>query len=113
MPAKILFETTDWKNIPATHHEGESGYAIWRTMQYEGLRIRLVEYSANYMADHWCEKGHVLFCVEGEMTTELSDGQQFVLTKGMSYQVSDQLSSHRSSTQNGATLFIVDGDFLR
>lgn len=113
MPAKILFETTDWNSLPTVRHEGESGYALWRTIQYAGLRIRLVDYSAAYVANHWCEKGHILFCVEGEMTTELSDGQQFILTKGMSYQVSDQLSSHRSSTQNGATLFIVDGDFLQ
>ena len=109
---KIPFTTTDWNSMPATRHAGETGFAIWKTLQYAGLRIRLVEYSSNYLADHWCEKGHVLFCIEGELLTELSSGEQFTLTKNMSYQVSDTLSSHRSSTKNGATLFIVDGDFL-
>lgn len=112
MSPKILFETTDWEALSAISHKGEKGFALWRTVQYEGLRVRLVEYSPEYLADHWCEKGHILFCLEGELVTELSNGQQFTLTKGMSYQVSDNMSSHRSSTQNGAKLFIVDGDFL-
>ncbi len=110
---EIPFATTDWNALPATRHPGETGFAIWKTLQYPGLRIRLVEYSSNYLADHWCEKGHILFCLEGEMLTELSSGEQLTLTKNMSYQVSDTLSSHRSSTKAGAKLFIVDGDFLR
>ncbi len=111
--AEILFTTTDWNALPATRHPGETGFALWKTIQYQGLRIRLVEYSPDYLADHWCEKGHILLCLEGEMLTELSTGEQFTLTKNMSYQVSDALSSHRSSTKTGAKLFIVDGDFLR
>ncbi len=110
---EIPFTTTDWNTLPATRHLGETGFALWKTLQYPGLRIRLVEYSADYLADHWCEKGHILFCLEGEMLTELSSGEQFTLTKNMSYQVSNTLSSHRSSTKTGAKLFIVDGDFLR
>lgn len=113
MNTKILFETTDWEALSAIPHKGEKGFALWKTVQYKGLRIRLVEYSPEYLADHWCEKGHILLCLEGELITDLSNGQQFTLTKGMSYQVSDKMSSHRSSTQNGAKLFIVDGDFLQ
>ena len=110
---EIPFTLTDWNALPTTKHLGESGFALWKTIQYPGLRIRLVEYSPNYLADHWCEKGHVLFCIEGEMLTELSSGERFTLTKNTSYEVSDTLSSHRSSTKTGAKLFIVDGDFLR
>lgn len=82
-------------------------------MQWGDLRVRVVEYSAGYKADHWCTKGHILFCLEGEITTELKDGRQFVLKEGMSYQVSDDVSAHRSSTTTGAKLFIVDGGFLK
>jgi len=111
-PANIPFQTTDWESIPATKHAGDTGEAYWKTLQYGDLRIRIVEYSKNYKADHWCAKGHIIYCIEGEMTTELADGSTYRLTKGMSYQVSDELSSHRTSSEQGVKLFIVDGAFL-
>lgn len=108
----ILFHTTDWSTIPASEHRGESGVAYWRTLQYEGLRIRLVEYSAGYTANHWCKAGHMVYCLEGEMISELSDGRTFTLSKGMSYLVSDNVSSHKSHSKAGVKLLIVDGQFL-
>ena len=104
----IPFHTTDWKDVEATAHPGESGTATWRTKKFGDLRVRMVEYSAGYRADHWCEKGHVLLCIAGEMETELSDGRVFRLTPGVSYQVADGAEPHRSSTTTGAVLFIVD-----
>ena len=108
----IQFNVTDWNTVATTTHPGETGVASWKTLQFGGLRIRMVEYSANYLADHWCQKGHLLFVLEGELITELSDGKKFTMTKGMSYQVSDELSSHRSFAPTGAKLLIVDGNFL-
>lgn len=113
MEKNIAFQITEWENIPAVEHKGDSGSAYWKTLQFEGLRIRMVEYSTNYKADHWCEKGHIIYCIEGEMDTELADGRIFKLSKGMTYQVSDDLSSHRTSSVSGVKLFIVDGDFLK
>jgi quercetin dioxygenase-like cupin family protein len=104
----IPFGVTDWTQIAATEHPGETGMAYWRTQQFDQIRVRLVEYSPGYLADHWCKKGHILFCLEGELHTELEDGRQFELTPGMSYQVADNADAHRSSTQSGAKLFIVD-----
>jgi len=112
MEKNIAFQITDWDKIYASGHKGETGIAYWKTVQFEGLRIRMVQYSKNYKADHWCEKGHIIYCIEGEMDTELADGRVMKLSKGMSYQVSDELSSHRTSSANGVKLFIVDGDFL-
>ncbi len=109
----IPFETTDWKDLPPERHEGETGFALWRTRQYGDLRVRFVEYSPGYRANHWCELGHVLLCLEGELDTELADGKSVKLKAGMSYQVTDGASSHRSSTTAGAKLFIVDGGFLK
>ena len=109
----ISFQTIDWSNVPKTEHKGETGVAFWQTTQFEGLRIRLVEYSKGYIADHWCKKGHIVHCLEGDFTSELIDGEKFNLTKGMSYVVSDDLSSHRSVTVNGVKLLIIDGDFLK
>jgi hypothetical protein len=109
----IPFQLTDWTLIPTIEHKGETGSAFWKTLQFGDLRIRMVEYSANYKADHWCQKGHIIFCIEGEMTTELSDGNEFKMTQGMSYQVSDDLSSHRTYSKTGVRLFIVDGAFLK
>ncbi len=108
----IPFQTIDWNSIPKATHPGTTGTALWQTLQFDGLRIRLVEYSKGYLADHWCQKGHIVYCLEGEFITELETGESFHLTKGMSYIVSDELSSHRSVTKNGVKLLIVDGDFL-
>lgn len=104
----IPFGTTDWKTLVATEHPGDTGVASWRTQQFGDIRVRMVEYSANYLADHWCDKGHILFCIAGELNTELRDGRRVILTPGMSYQVADNTDAHRSSTIAGATLFIVD-----
>jgi hypothetical protein len=106
--ANIPFDTTDWSTIAPTIHPGDSGTAIWRTQQFGNIRVRMVEYSPGYIADHWCEKGHILLCLTGELETELKDGRRVTLTGGMSYQVADNTMAHRSSTRTGATLFIVD-----
>ncbi len=109
----IPFQSIDWTNIPRVEYKGETGFAYWQTLQFDGLRIRLVEYSKDYIADHWCEKGHIVHCLEGEVINELQDGSSSTLTKGMSYVVSDELSSHRSITKYGVKLMIIDGDFLK
>jgi len=109
----IPFQSIDWSTIQKTEYKGESGTAFWQTVQFHGLRIRLVEYSKGYMADHWCEKGHIVHCMEGEFVSELQNGEKFTLTQGMTYVVSDNLSSHRSCTKNGVKVMIIDGDFLK
>jgi hypothetical protein len=112
-PNAIYFQLTDWSKLTAEEHKGETGTSWWKTLQFGDLRIRMVEYSKNYLADHWCSKGHIVLCVEGEFISELEGGEKDVLKKGMSYQVSDNLSSHRSYSEGGATLFIIDGAFLK
>jgi quercetin dioxygenase-like cupin family protein len=102
------FTTTDWTTIPATEHPGVHGNATWRTQNFGDIRVRMVEYSAGYLANHWCQKGHVVLCLEGELETELSDGKIFLLRPGMSYFVGDGDPPHRSRTNTGAKLFIVD-----
>ena len=109
----IPFQTIDWSQIPKTEHKGETGVAYWQTVEFPGLRVRIVEYSPGYLADHWCEKGHLVYCIEGNVVNELKVGTESLLKPGMSYIVSDKLSSHRSVTKEGAKLLIVDGDFLK
>ena len=111
--SNILFQNIDWTAIEKVEYTGETGKAYWQTMQFNGLRIRLVEYSAGYLADHWCQKGHIVHCLEGDFITELETGESMKLSKGMTYVVSDELSSHRSVSENGVKLLIVDGDFLK
>jgi hypothetical protein len=108
----IPFQIIDWEAVPRTEYPGERGTAFWQTVELGNLRIRIVEYSARYVADHWCRKGHIVHCLEGRFTTEQEDGETIVLEKGMTYVVSDDLSSHRSISEGGAKLLIVDGDFL-
>jgi len=104
----VPFMTTDWSAIPATEHPGSPGMAAWRTVEIGNVRVRMVEYSPGYVADHWCSRGHVLLVLEGELVTELQDGRSVTLASGMSYQVADGDMPHRSRTRTGAKLFIVD-----
>jgi len=104
----IPFGTTDWSTVEVTEHRGESGVAYWRTRHFGGIRVRMVEYTPGYVADHWCEKGHILLCLEGRLDTTLADGRTCTLLPGMSYQVADRAEPHRSRTDVGAKLFIVD-----
>lgn len=108
----IPYQTIDWSTVPPEEHKGETGTAWWRTLQLPGLRIRLVEYSPGYLADHWCPKGHVVHCLKGEFVSELENGQAGTMREGMTYVVSDGASSHRSRSEHGVVLLIVDGDFL-
>ncbi|HTK56988.1 MAG TPA: DHCW motif cupin fold protein [Gemmatimonadales bacterium] len=102
------FGTTEWASVEPTVRPGDTGTATWRTRQFGEIRVRMVEYSPGYSADHWCEKGHILLCLEGSLRTELADGRIFTLTPGVSYQVGDAAEPHRSSTVTGAKLFVVD-----
>lgn len=106
--SEIPFGTTDWSLVEPTEHKGERGSAFWRTRNFGPIRVRMVEYTPGYLADHWCVKGHILLCIEGELHTELEDGRRFTLRPGTSYQVADNSEPHRSSTEVGAKLFIVD-----
>jgi hypothetical protein len=109
----VLFQTTNWNSVPVTASPGESGTAYYRTLNYGSFRVRMVEYSKNYRADHWCKVGHIVYCIEGEMISELADGQIFTLRQGMTYTVSDDVSMHRSFSAEGVKLMIIDGHFLK
>jgi quercetin dioxygenase-like cupin family protein len=106
--SQIPFETIDWSSVEAERKFGESGWADWKVRQFGDIRVRMLEYSPGYRADHWCAKGHILFCFEGEMVTQLRDGREFVLRAGSSYHVADEAEAHRTYTKDGAKLFIVD-----
>ena len=105
---QVPFMTTDWSKIAPTEHKGETGKAFWRTLEVGNVRVRMVEYTPGYVADHWCSRGHVLLVLEGELVTELKDGRKFSMNSGMSYQVASDAEPHKSSTISGAKLFIVD-----
>lgn len=106
--SNIPFGTTDWSRIDVVEMSAKAGKALWRTQHFGDVRVRMVEYTPGYVSDHWCEKGHILLCLEGELHTELADGRIFTLKPGMSYQVADHAEPHRSTSPLGAMLFIVD-----
>ena len=109
----IPFQAINWLAIEKTEHKGKTGTSFWQTVLLDGLRLRIVEYSPGYLADHWCQKGHIVYCLEGEFISELQNGDKISLSAGMSYVVSDELSAHRSISANGVKLLIIDGDFLK
>lgn len=104
----IPFDVTDWQTVEHTQHPGEAGMATWRTRNFNNIRVRMVDYSPGYVADHWCQKGHILLVLEGELHTDLADGRTVQLKAGQSYQVADGALAHRSRSDQGAKLFIVD-----
>ena len=104
----IPFGVTDWSRIERTEHPGETGTSFWRTRQFGDMRVRIMEYTAGYRTGYWCSKGHVFFCIEGELEVELEDGRKFLLTPGMSFQVADEADRHRNYTRIGAKFFVVD-----
>jgi len=104
----IPFGITDWSGVQRTEHKGERGSAFWQIEEFGPIRVRVIEYTPDYLANHWCVKGHILLCTDGELHTELKDGRRFTLKPGMSYQVADNDAPHRSSTEIGAKLFVVD-----
>lgn len=111
--SNIKFQIIDWNNISKTEHKGETETSFWQTLQFDGLRVRIVEYKSGYLADHWCKKGHIVHCLEGEVLTEQENGEKHILKEGMTYIVSDNLSSHRSVAKEKVKLLIIDGDFLK
>jgi hypothetical protein len=111
--SNIPFQKIDWNTVEKIEYKGETGIAIWQTLQFGGLRLRIVEYTNGYLADHWCKKGHIVHCLEGAFVSELSTGEKIKLAKGETYIVSDERSSHRSVSKNCVKLLIIDGDFLK
>ncbi|CAN5317722.1 DHCW motif cupin fold protein [soil metagenome] len=109
----IPFQTINWENVPKTEHKGEQGTSWWQVIEQDGIRIRIVEYAKGYLADHWCRKGHIVHCMEGEFITEMKNGEKTLLQKGQSYIVSDEMSEHKSFSADGVKLLIIDGDFLK
>ena len=102
------FRTLNWETVPKEEHAGITGKAFWQVVHMNEIRIRLVEYTPEYRADHWCHKGHILYCIEGEMETELEDGKKHILSAGMIYMVGDNSDPHRSYSKGGCKLLIVD-----
>lgn len=108
----IPFQVIDWSTVKNLEYPGQTGTAFWKTLQLPGLRVRIVTYSAGYLADHWCQKGHIVHVLEGDLITEQENGEKYVLKIGMTYIVSGNLSSHRSVAEREVKLLIIDGDFL-
>jgi hypothetical protein len=104
----VPYTITDWATVPATEHPGTTGTSYWRTFELGNLRVRMVEFTPGYEADHWCPRGHVVLVLEGEVVSELADGSSTLMTPGMGYEVADDVAPHRSSTKTGAKVLIVD-----
>ena len=106
--AGVPFATTDWAALPASETGGERGSAATRMIELGNLRLRMVEYSPGYRADHWCPRGHVVLVLAGALSVLLKDGRRFESAAGQSFQVADDDGFHLVESAGGATVFIVD-----
>ena len=106
---EVPYTNINWDEVPITKHSGETGFAYRRIFETGNVRLRLVEYSPGYRADHWCCRGHVIHLLDGEIKFELKDGSMVSLIKGMSCCLSDSKSiAHKALTESGAFLLIID-----
>jgi len=62
----------DFRSMPWTSSTHGIRQKVYRT---NGRQLRLVEYS-RAMPQHWCEKGHVGYMLEGKMEIEFGDKTQ-------------------------------------
>ena len=100
---------TDWSQISESVHPGASGTAAVHSHQLGDIQLRFVVYSPNYVADHWCHKGHIVFVIAGQLVIEHQHSLTYKLMPGMSYHVADDDEPpHRVISDNGATIFIID-----
>jgi quercetin dioxygenase-like cupin family protein len=105
----IPFQVTDWSKITPEEYKGKTGTSFWRTFEEGNVRVRMVEYSAGFYADHWCPRGHVLLVLDGEVVVKLQDGTEHRLIRGMSFQAGDDdRNPHLAYSETGAKVFIVD-----
>ncbi len=105
----IPFTVTDWERITIEEYKGKAGTSYWQTFNKGDIRVRKIEYSPGYRADHWCSKGHILLILEGELFVQLKNGQEYTLTQGMSFLTGDDESNpHMAYSDKGARVFIVD-----
>ena len=70
----IPFQVHNIETLVPEEHSGLTGKAYWKTVKQGNVRMRIVEYTPGYLADHWCDKGHAVFVLDGELESELKDG---------------------------------------
>jgi quercetin dioxygenase-like cupin family protein len=104
----VNFCITDWSEIEKKEYSGKIGKSIWRLFEEGNIRVRIVDYLPGYQADHWCNRGHIGYVLEGELICELNDGRIYKLQPGMSFQVADNAEAHLARTDIGARVFLVD-----
>jgi hypothetical protein len=99
----------DWTEIAPALMKGETGTVTQRVREFGPNRLRLVEYGAGYLADHWCHKGHVIHVLKGDLDIEYEDGTKTALSAGLTWHVGDDTGApHRVRCARGSIVFIVD-----
>ena len=98
----------DWDSIPTQKIDGETGFCTIKTKTLGEIKIRHIEYSANYSADHWCDKGHIVFIIDGELKIEHKDNSIHTLQGGMTYLIGDNTLAHQAKSKLGAKALIID-----
>ena len=113
LSGKIPFTVTDWTLLPPVDEKGITGLASIKTVNLGDIILRQIEYSSNYEADHFCQKGHIVYCISGSIQIQLSDNSIHTIATGNTFQVSDDASSHKLYSKEGAKVFVTDGNFLK
>jgi hypothetical protein len=104
-----LFYSIDWDMFKTKKYKGESGSSYWRTVEMDGFRLRMVDYSPGFRSDHFCCKGHIILVEEGMLSLKMNSGGIVNIEKGMSLLIGDSIrDSHQAFTNEGARVFIVD-----
>ena len=105
----VSYSLIDWQNVESTEVKGITGHAFWKTKKFNDLRIRIIEKSPGYRADHYCKKGHVIYVIDGEMVIDFENGEKFSVSAGQTVFLGDDPEfGHSTFTENGIKYFIID-----
>lgn len=109
MDIKILENISiNWELSQAEKSLGTSGFVFSKSVDLGTIRMRQLSFSENYEADHWCEKGHIIHVLAGELIIEYQDGSQVTIPTGQSLILGDSISLHKAKTESESTVLIID-----
>jgi len=104
----INTQLIDWESTAPIETKGKTGVNTAHEFSSGGYKIRLLVYSSNYESDHWCEKGHIIHCIEGSMMLKIKDRKDIYLSAGKSLLLGEG-DHHMAVTGDvSAKIFIID-----
>ncbi|MEW6607050.1 MAG: cupin domain-containing protein [bacterium] len=95
----INFKAMDWERpAPGVRH---------KVFLKHGQRVRLVEFSDDFVESDWCTKGHLGYVLDGRMSIDFN-GERVEFNAGDGLFIPEgEASKHRGSVAKGEKVLII------